>query len=87
MVSTAARSDALVLFGATGNLAHKMIFPALQSMVQHGHLDVPVIGVARESWSLDMVRARARDSLEKHVRGLDPSAFENALLADALRRG
>jgi glucose-6-phosphate 1-dehydrogenase len=75
-VSTAARSDALVLFGATGDLAHKMIFPALQSMVQHGHLDVPVIGVAREGWSLDRLRARAKDSLEKHARGLDPAAFD-----------
>ena len=47
----------------TGDLAHKMIFPALQAMVQHEHLDVPVIGVAREGWSLDRLRARAKDSL------------------------
>ena len=70
-MSAPARSDALVLFGITGDLAHKMIFPALQAMVQHGHLDVPVIGVAREGWSLDKLRERAKDSLEKHARGLD----------------
>jgi glucose-6-phosphate 1-dehydrogenase len=75
-VSAAPRSDALVLFGATGDLAHKMIFPALQSLVKHGNLDVPVIGVAREGWSLDRLRARAKDSLEKHKGGVDPAAFE-----------
>ena len=73
---TATRSDALVLFGATGDLAHKMIFPALQAMVQHGHLEVPVIGVARADWNLDKLRAYARDSLENHARGLDVAAFD-----------
>jgi len=68
------RSDALVFFGATGDLAYKKIFPALQAMIQRGHLNVPVIGVARASWSLDQLRARAKDSLEKHG-GLDPAAF------------
>ena len=75
-MSTAARSDALVLFGAAGDLAHKMIFPALQSMVRHGHLDVPVIGVARAGWDLHKLRAYARSSLEKHKCGLDPVAFD-----------
>lgn len=69
-----ARSDALVFFGATGDLAYKKIFPALQAMVKRGHLDVPVIGVAKSGWNLDQFRARARDSLEKHG-GLDPAAF------------
>jgi glucose-6-phosphate 1-dehydrogenase len=68
-------SDTLVFFGATGDLAYKKIFPALQAMVKRGTLNVPVIGVAREDWSLDRFKARARDSLEKHG-GLDPGAFE-----------
>src|SRR5215470_18677688 len=69
-------SDALVFFGATGELAYKKIFPALQAMVQRGHLTVPVIGVAKAGWNLDQLRARARDSLEKHAGGADPAAFE-----------
>jgi glucose-6-phosphate 1-dehydrogenase len=68
------RSDALVFFGATGDLAYKKIFPALQAMVKRGHLDVPVIGVAKAGWNLEQLAARARDSLEKHG-GLDPAAF------------
>ncbi len=68
------QSDALVFFGATGDLAYKKIFPALQAMTRRGHLDVPVIGVAR-SGDLDQLRARARDSLEKHG-GVDPAAFD-----------
>ncbi len=67
-------SDALVFFGATGDLAYKKIFPALQAMVKRGHLDVPVIGVAKAGWGLDQLRTRARDSLEHHG-GLDPAAF------------
>ena len=67
-------SDALVFFGATGDLAYKKIFPALQAMIQRGHLDIPVIGVARKGLSLDQLRARAKDSVEKHG-GLDPAAF------------
>ncbi len=63
-MSAPARSDALVLFGATGDLAHKMIFPALQSMVQHGHLDVPVIGVARR-----LARPRGRRGEETVMSG------------------
>src|SRR6267154_1114370 len=68
-------SDALVFFGATGDLAYKKIFPALQSMVKRGHLNVPVIGVAKSGWNLDQFRARALDSLEKHG-GVDPAAFD-----------
>ena len=58
------RSDALVFFGATGDLAYKKIFPALQAMVKRGHLDTPVIGVAKAGWGVDQLRARARDSVE-----------------------
>ena len=59
-------SDALVFFGATGDLAYKKIFPALQAMLKRGHLNVPVIGVAKSGWTSDQLQARARDSLEKH---------------------
>jgi glucose-6-phosphate 1-dehydrogenase len=69
------QSDALVFFGATGDLAYKKIFPALQAMVKRGHLNVPVIGVAKAGWNLDQLRARAKDSVEKHG-GLDPKAFD-----------
>src|ERR1700761_1246971 len=58
------KSDALVFFGATGDLAYKKIFPALQSMIKRGHLDVPVIGVAKAGWTLEQLHARARDSLD-----------------------
>ena len=73
--NNSARSDALVFFGATGDLAHKKIFPALQAMVKRGTLNVPVIGVARGGWNLDRLKARAKDSLEKHG-GVDPEAFD-----------
>jgi glucose-6-phosphate 1-dehydrogenase len=59
-------SDALVLFGATGDLAYKKIFPALQAMVRRGSLNVPVIGVAREKRSVDALRDRVRASLEHY---------------------
>jgi glucose-6-phosphate 1-dehydrogenase len=59
-------SDALIFFGAAGDLAHKKIFPSLQAMLKRGHLEVPVIRVAKSGWNLDQFRARARDSLEKH---------------------
>jgi glucose-6-phosphate 1-dehydrogenase len=68
-------SDALVFFGATGDLAYKKIFPALQAMLKRGHLNVPVIGVAKAGWNLEQFRARAHDSLEKHG-GVDPVAFD-----------
>ena len=72
------QSDALVFFGATGDLAYKKIFPALQAMIKRGHLNAPVIGVAKSDWNLDNLRERARDSLEKHG-GLDPQAFERLI--------
>jgi glucose-6-phosphate 1-dehydrogenase len=68
-------SDALVVFGVTGDLAYKQIFPALQAMVRHGHLNVPVLGVARSDYNLEQLRARARQSLEQHG-PLDPGAFQ-----------
>jgi glucose-6-phosphate 1-dehydrogenase len=75
-------SDALVFFGATGDLAYKKIFPALQSMIKRGNLNVPVVGVAKAGWNLDQLKARAQDSLEKHG-GLDPAAW--AKLSSLLR--
>jgi len=71
---TPALSDALVFFGATGDLAFKKIFPALQAMTRRGHLDVPVIGVAKSGWNLEQFRARARESLQQHG-GIDEKAF------------
>ncbi len=68
-------SDALVFFGATGDLAYKKIFPALQAMVKRGHLDVPVIGVAKAGWNLDHLRNRARESVDARG-GLDRPAFD-----------
>ena len=67
-------SDAFVFFGATGDLAYKKIFPALQDLIARGRLDMPVIGVARAGWSLEQLRERARDSLEHHG-GVDDDAF------------
>jgi glucose-6-phosphate 1-dehydrogenase len=69
------RSDALVFFGATGDLAYKKIFPSLQAMVNRGHLDVPIVGVAKSGWNLEQFRARVKDSLEKHG-GIDRAAFD-----------
>jgi len=68
-------SDALVFFGATGDLAYKKIFPALQAMIKRGTLNVPVIGVAKAGWNLDQFKARAKDSLEQHG-GLDDAAWQ-----------
>jgi glucose-6-phosphate 1-dehydrogenase len=76
------RSDALVFFGATGDLAYKEIFPALQRLVEQHELDMPVIGVANSGWDLERLRARALDSLEQHS-GVNPSAF--AKLSSLLR--
>jgi glucose-6-phosphate 1-dehydrogenase len=67
-------SDALVFFGASGDLAYKQIFPALQRLVKDRNLNVPIIGVARENWDIGQLRARAKDSLEHHG-GLDAGAW------------
>jgi len=66
-----APSDALVFFGASGDLANKKIFPALYNMTRRGHLDMPVIGVARSRWTLEEFRAHARESLQQHCKSLD----------------
>jgi glucose-6-phosphate 1-dehydrogenase len=73
-VSDKPRSDALIFFGATGDLAYKKIFPALQSLVRRGRLDVPIVGVAKSGWNLDQFIERARASVTEHG-GLDPIAF------------
>ncbi len=64
-MSRRARSDALVLFGASGDLAHKKIFPALYAMVRHGKLDVPIVGVAKSDWTLDDLVSHARDAVRE----------------------
>jgi glucose-6-phosphate 1-dehydrogenase len=69
-------ADALVVFGVTGDLAHKKIFPALQGLVQHGALEIPVIGVARGGSGVEGLRERIRDSLEASDGGIDEGAFE-----------
>jgi glucose-6-phosphate 1-dehydrogenase len=76
-------ADALVVFGVTGDLAHKKIFPALQGLVRHGALDAPVIGVARGGSNVDGLRERIRDSLEASEEGVDEAAF--ARLAELVR--
>ena len=67
-------ADAFVFFGATGDLAFEQIFPALQALTQSGHLDMPVIGVAKPDWSVDQLRDRARESITAHGT-IDPQAF------------
>jgi glucose-6-phosphate 1-dehydrogenase len=74
--------DALVFFGATGDLAYKKIFPSLQAMIKRGTLNVPIIGVSKSGWSLEQLQERARDSLEHHG-GMDTAAF--ARLKELLR--
>src|SRR4030095_2581835 len=68
------RSDAFVFLGATGDLAYKKIFPALQAMAKRGHLDVPVIGVAKAGWNLEQFHAPAQDSI-RNTRGLVPDVL------------
>jgi glucose-6-phosphate 1-dehydrogenase len=68
-------SDAFVFFGATGDLAYKQIFPALQALIRHRGFDLPIIGVARSGWSVEQLRERAHASLEEHG-GVDADAFE-----------
>ncbi len=75
-------SDAFVFFGATGDLAFKQIFPALQGLVRDEGLDVPIIGVARAGWKIQQLRERAQQSLEAHG-GVDADAF--AKLSELLR--
>ncbi|MBU0753117.1 MAG: glucose-6-phosphate dehydrogenase [Gammaproteobacteria bacterium] len=79
---TAPISDALVLFGATGDLACKKIYPALQQLVRRGGLDIPVVGIARGGWNLDRLRARVHDCLKSRS---DFDAAAVARLSDLLR--
>ena len=77
---TEVASDALVFFGASGDLAHKQIFPALYAMTKRGVLDVPVVGVAHSGWTLEQLRNRARDSIEHTPGGIDDRrAFKQLL--------
>src|SRR5947207_2900972 len=76
------KTDALVFFGATGDLAHKKIFPALQALAKRGNLDMSVIGAAKAGWTPDQLKQRARDSVENYG-DLDPEAF--AQLSRCLR--
>jgi glucose-6-phosphate 1-dehydrogenase len=71
---TTLESDAFVFFGATGDLAFRQIFPALQALIRRGHVEMPIIGVAKSPMDLDALRARAHESLEQHG-GVDPRAF------------
>jgi glucose-6-phosphate 1-dehydrogenase len=73
------QSDALVLFGVTGDLAHKLIFPALYAMVKRGVLTVPVIGVAFPKWNLEQLHARVKDSLEQSGGIDDQKAFDKLI--------
>ena len=75
---TAAPSDAIVFFGATGDLAYKQIFPSLLGLVQHEGLNVPIIGVAKAGWNLDQLKARAADSLQQHGVA-DPAAIKRLM--------
>ncbi len=75
---TAALSDALVFFGATGDLAYKQIFPALQGLVRDEGVDVPIVGVAKSGWGLEQFQARAKDSLQHHG-SFDEAAFTRLL--------
>src|SRR5262245_889904 len=70
-MSKPVKSDALVFFGASGDLAHKKVFPALYHMTTHGHLDMPVIGVAFSDWTLDDLVKRARDGITQFGGGVD----------------
>ena len=75
---TTAQSDAFVFFGATGDLAYKQIFPALQGLIRHEGFNLPIIGVAKAGWTLDQLKARAKDSLEAHG-GIDQAAFDKLI--------
>ena len=72
-------SDAIVFFGATGDLAYKQIFPSLFGLVRDEGLNVPIVGVAKSGWGLDQLRERAKDSLAHH--GLSDQATQDKLLA------
>src|SRR5262245_24977588 len=83
MAAQRCRSDALVFFGATGDLAYRKIFPALQAMARRDRLRFPVVGVAKSGWTRDEFINRAAASLTEHGGGVDPIAFPT--LVDRLR--
>ena len=72
------QSDAFVFFGATGDLAYKKIFPALQALVKSGELNVPIIAVARDDWTLERLQSRAKESLENNG-GMEPESFSKLI--------
>lgn len=76
---TEARSDALVVFGVTGDLAYKMILPSLYQMVRHGHLDEPVVGVALDDWSREQLAERARDAVTRQFGAVDEASFDKLI--------
>ena len=78
-IRDSSKSDSLVLFGVTGDLAHKMIFPALYAMVKKGALKVPVIGVAFPKWSMERLHKRVADSLKRSGGIDDMRAFQHLL--------
>ena len=80
----AVESDALVFFGATGDLAYKQVFPALLSLVRRGEFDRPIVGVAKSGWDLEQLVARAHDSVAEQG-PVDEAVF--ARLAALLRLG
>jgi glucose-6-phosphate 1-dehydrogenase len=88
MTPTQARSDAFAFFGASGDLAYKKIFPALYAMSRRGHLEMPVVGVARSDWSVEQFRARAKESIQKHGSGpFDEAVFQKLAQRIAYVRG
>ena len=74
------KSDALVVFGVTGDLAHKQILPALYAMVKRGELTVPVVGVAFPKWSIERLHRRIIDSIEKQWVKVDQDVFITAVI-------
>src|SRR5579863_6306869 len=74
----AGTSDAFVFFGATGDLAYKQIFPALQQMILRDNFNVPIIAVAKSGWTIEQLRARVRDSLTQNG-GIDEKAYAKLL--------
>src|SRR5262249_13329244 len=83
MATPSERAEALVIFGATGDLAKLQTFPALVGLVERGVLDVPVIGIAKSGWDLDQFRGYATDSLRHN--GIDPAAPAAARMLGSLR--
>src|ERR1041385_941898 len=71
------RSDAVVLFGITGDLAFKKLFPALYNLARSDRLNLPVIGVGRSTWDDERLMQRARESVQAQLGSVDEGAFES----------